>query len=115
MTRKLRLTSAVAMLVLVGAGAQFAIAQSNPRTGAAQGNATTESTAARKVAPQSRAIDRAALHGNLPTIVELTKDECKGLGGAVGDPPPGTTCAMGKMCYTAGSNGVVHSACITEP
>jgi hypothetical protein len=112
MTRKLQLMSAAAVLFAMGAGTQLAIAQSGPKGSPAQKGAA-QGAAARKTVSQPVGV--AAFHGNLNTVATaLTKDECKGLGGVVGDSAAGASCTTGKACYTAGTDGVVRSMCITE-
>jgi len=112
MTGKLRLMSAAAALMAVGAGAQLALAQSSQK-GAVTAGKAAQTNVARK-APVSHPVDTGALRGSHDLVVALTKDECNGLGGIVGSATTAANCSTGKACYTAGTDGVVKSACITE-
>ncbi len=109
MNRKLQLMTAAAVVFVLGAGTQLAIAQSDQRAG------TIQSAPARNTARISRPVDSAALPRNRDFVATaLTKDECKGIGGVVGDATAAARCSTGRACYTAGADGVVRSMCITE-
>jgi hypothetical protein len=120
MTHRLRLIGGAALLVLVGAGAQLAVAQSSARVSASPDAAASKASPApmaavpMTIAPVSRPLDGAALPGRRDLIATLTKDECTGMGGVVGDQSKDMSCSSGRACYTASANGAIKGQCITE-
>lgn len=50
-----------------------------------------------------------------PGVMELTSQECKGLGGTINDASPDMNCKAGEQaCYTTDKHGVIRGACIDE-
>jgi hypothetical protein len=48
-------------------------------------------------------------------VMELTSQECKGMGGTVSGTPAGDPkCKTAEMCFTTDKHGVIRSACIDE-
>jgi hypothetical protein len=77
--------------------------------------------------PAAHAIDKSAkaartkaIKGTIGTTtgtvsVELTSQECKGMGGTVSDTPTGDPkCKTAQMCFTTDKHGVIRTACIDE-
>ena len=47
-------------------------------------------------------------------VMELTSQECKGLGGVVNSSTPDMSCTGGEACFTTDKHGVVRAKCIDE-
>ncbi|MFL6764092.1 MAG: hypothetical protein ACJ8FO_02730 [Sphingomicrobium sp.] len=108
MSKKLRLTATAALVVLFASGTQLAVAQRSQQRGTAQKGAGV------RIGPVSRPANGLVLQPIAGAIATpLTEAECKGLGGSVVDVST-DSCRTAKGCITAGKDGVMHSACITE-
>lgn len=108
MTQRVRLLKAAAILVLLVAGAELAMAKGEPQQQKPQQpNATNVgSISQRWHGPASAPLPPSRL-----IAAPLSENECKGLGGVV---TVAWECGNKSVCETADANGEIHLHCITE-
>ena len=99
---------------LVALGLAFAIATPAPTF--AKDNTATQKAGKTAKAKKLKGVTGAATGGVAEGgVMELTAQECKGVGGRVGDPAPDMSCpTTGQACFTTDKHGVIRAACIDE-
>ena len=93
----------------------LALAVASPAPGFAKDNTTTSKALKTNKAKKLKGVTGTTGGVAQPGVMELTSQECKGLGGKVTGAPADMNCPVsGEACMTTDKHGVIRAACIDE-